>query len=61
MLTFASLSQGVEAVCAMIVECWDQDPEARLTAHCVVERLDALSHLDTESLSHSPEQKIQMD
>lgn len=28
--------------CCTIVECWDHDPEARLTAHCVVERLTAL-------------------
>lgn len=28
--------------CSTITECWDHDPEARLTAHCVVERLTAL-------------------
>lgn len=28
--------------CSTITECWDHDPEARLTAHCVVERLNAM-------------------
>lgn len=28
--------------CSTLAECWDQDPEARLTAPCVVERLVAL-------------------
>ncbi|XP_072530345.1 TGF-beta receptor type-2 isoform X2 [Salminus brasiliensis] len=50
---------GVNAVCATIVDCWDQDPEARLTAHCVVERFSALQDLDQNSLSSSPELKIQ--
>ena len=29
-------------LCSTIVECWDHDPEARLTAHCVVERFKVL-------------------
>ena len=29
-------------LCATITECWDHDPEARLTAHCVVERFGSL-------------------
>lgn len=28
--------------CSTLAECWDQDPEARLTASCVVERLATL-------------------
>ncbi|KAM4608719.1 LOW QUALITY PROTEIN: TGF-beta receptor type-2 [Polymixia lowei] len=34
--------QGMSVLCATIAECWDHDPEARLTAHCVVERFNAL-------------------
>ncbi|KAM8857018.1 LOW QUALITY PROTEIN: TGF-beta receptor type-2-like [Synchiropus picturatus] len=30
--------QGMSVFCATVVECWDHDPEARLTAHCVLER-----------------------
>uniref|UniRef100_A0A1A8LYB5 TGF-beta receptor type-2 n=4 Tax=Nothobranchius TaxID=28779 RepID=A0A1A8LYB5_9TELE len=36
--------QGMDAFCSTITECWDHDPEARLTAHCVVERFNALQH-----------------
>ncbi|CAL8241047.1 unnamed protein product [Merluccius merluccius] len=34
--------QGMGVLCSTIVECWDHDPEARLTAHCVVERFKVL-------------------
>ncbi|KAJ8415215.1 hypothetical protein AAFF_G00009130 [Aldrovandia affinis] len=34
--------QGMKILCATITECWDHDPEARLTAHCVVERFNSL-------------------
>ncbi|KAJ8350617.1 hypothetical protein SKAU_G00257470 [Synaphobranchus kaupii] len=34
--------QGMAILCATITECWDHDPEARLTAHCVVERFNSL-------------------
>uniref|UniRef100_A0A8C6VQY1 TGF-beta receptor type-2 n=1 Tax=Nothobranchius furzeri TaxID=105023 RepID=A0A8C6VQY1_NOTFU len=34
--------QGISVICATIKECWDHDPEARLTAHCVAERLSEL-------------------
>ncbi|XP_035379231.1 TGF-beta receptor type-2 [Electrophorus electricus] len=47
---------GIKEVCMVITECWDQDPEARLTAHCVIERFNALQHVDL-----SPEQKIPSD
>ncbi|XP_076862347.1 TGF-beta receptor type-2 isoform X2 [Brachyhypopomus gauderio] len=47
---------GVDTVCHTIQDCWDQDPESRLTAHCVAERFNAMDHED-----HSPEQKIPSD
>uniref|UniRef100_A0A8C4ZJ84 TGF-beta receptor type-2 n=1 Tax=Gadus morhua TaxID=8049 RepID=A0A8C4ZJ84_GADMO len=34
--------QGMGVLCSTIIECWDHDPEARLTAHCVVERFKFL-------------------
>ncbi|XP_038575938.1 TGF-beta receptor type-2 isoform X2 [Micropterus salmoides] len=34
--------QGMSVFCSTITECWDHDPEARLTAHCVVERFSVL-------------------
>uniref|UniRef100_A0A3B3H3Q4 Serine/threonine-protein kinase receptor n=1 Tax=Oryzias latipes TaxID=8090 RepID=A0A3B3H3Q4_ORYLA len=34
--------QGMSVFCSTITECWDHDPEARLTAHCVVERFNAM-------------------
>ncbi|XP_029967819.1 TGF-beta receptor type-2 [Salarias fasciatus] len=33
---------GMSVFCSTVTECWDHDPEARLTAHCVVERFNAL-------------------
>lgn len=41
-----SVLQGLSVLCSTITECWDHDPEARLTAHCVVERLTALEDED---------------
>ncbi len=38
-----SLSQGVHLLSSTIEECWDHDPEARLTAQCVVERFSEIS------------------
>uniref|UniRef100_A0A3B4ZFP3 Serine/threonine-protein kinase receptor n=1 Tax=Stegastes partitus TaxID=144197 RepID=A0A3B4ZFP3_9TELE len=47
--------QGVAVICATIKECWDHDPEARLTAHCVAERIfemeDELDKLSSRSSS----------
>ncbi|XP_071781437.2 TGF-beta receptor type-2 [Centroberyx gerrardi] len=40
--------QGMSVLCATITECWDHDPEARLTAHCVVERFSALQQEEEE-------------
>ncbi|NP_001298255.1 TGF-beta receptor type-2 precursor [Oreochromis niloticus] len=34
--------QGMAVMCATIKECWDHDPEARLTAHCIAERISEL-------------------
>ncbi|MED6286727.1 TGF-beta receptor type-2, partial [Characodon lateralis] len=34
--------QGMNVFCSTITECWDHDPEARLTVHCVGERLNVL-------------------
>lgn len=40
-------------------ECWDHDPEARLTAHCVAERLSELEdELDKLSSRSSSAEKI---
>ncbi|KAM4559325.1 TGF-beta receptor type-2 [Odontesthes bonariensis] len=40
--------QGMNIFCSTITECWDHDPEARLTAHCVVERFNTLQQGDEE-------------
>ncbi|XP_061579286.1 TGF-beta receptor type-2 [Cololabis saira] len=40
--------QGMNVYCSTITECWDHDPEARLTAHCVVERFNALQQAEEE-------------
>ncbi|CAN9514210.1 unnamed protein product [Ophioblennius macclurei] len=51
--------QGVAVICATIKECWDHDPEARLTAHCVAERLLELEdELDKLSRRSSSAEKI---
>ncbi|XP_034083896.1 TGF-beta receptor type-2-like [Gymnodraco acuticeps] len=42
--------QGIAVICATIMECWDHDPEARLTAHCVAERISELED-EMEKLS----------
>lgn len=54
--------QGVAMVCATINECWDHDPEARLTAHCVAERFNEIEDdLDKVSTCSSSEEKIPED
>lgn len=46
-------------VCATIKECWDHDPEARLTAHCVAERLaEVEDEIDKLSSRSSSAEKI---
>ncbi|KAM4630217.1 TGF-beta receptor type-2 isoform 2-T2 [Polymixia lowei] len=49
---------GIQMVCATIEECWDHDPEARLTAHCVAERFNDMEHLDKLSGRSDSEEKI---
>lgn len=44
MSSHSAVLQGMSVFCATITECWDHDPEARLTAQCVVERFNALLH-----------------
>lgn len=51
--------QGVAVICATIMECWDHDPEARLTAHCVAERIYELEdEMDKLSSRSSSAEKI---
>lgn len=51
--------QGVAVICATITECWDHDPEARLTAHCIAERLNELDdEMDKMSSRSSSAEKI---
>ncbi|KAM4697939.1 TGF-beta receptor type-2-like [Rhinophrynus dorsalis] len=38
---------GLAVLCDTITECWDHDPEARLTAHCVAERFNLMAELET--------------
>uniref|UniRef100_UPI00398EC951 TGF-beta receptor type-2 isoform X2 n=1 Tax=Pristiophorus japonicus TaxID=55135 RepID=UPI00398EC951 len=53
--------QLVQQVCEIIVECWDHDPEARLTAQCVVERFNDLEQMDKLSGRSCSEEKIPED
>ncbi|KAG7270959.1 hypothetical protein CRUP_017063 [Coryphaenoides rupestris] len=54
--------QGIAAICGTIEECWDHDPEARLTAHCMAERLavveDEMDTVSSRGSSSSEEEKI---
>ncbi|XP_044149824.1 TGF-beta receptor type-2 [Bufo gargarizans] len=52
---------GIHLVCETITECWDHDPEARLTAQCVAERFYELEHLDRISERSCSEEKIPED
>ncbi|XP_053077529.1 TGF-beta receptor type-2 isoform X2 [Acinonyx jubatus] len=53
--------QGIQMVCETLTECWDHDPEARLTAQCVAERFSELQHLDRLSGRSCSEEKIPED
>ncbi|MBN3274003.1 TGFR2 protein, partial [Polyodon spathula] len=53
--------QGLQLVCAIINECWDHDPEARLTAQCVAERFNDMEQMDKLSERSSSEEKIPED
>lgn len=51
--------QGMAMICATIKECWDHDPEARLTAHCVAERISEMEdEMDKLSSRSSSAEKI---
>lgn len=50
--------QGIQLVCGSIDECWDHDPEARLTAQCVAERFADMEYLDKLSERSDSEEKI---
>uniref|UniRef100_A0A4W3J9B0 Serine/threonine-protein kinase receptor n=1 Tax=Callorhinchus milii TaxID=7868 RepID=A0A4W3J9B0_CALMI len=47
------LHKGMHFLCDTIIECWDHDPEARLTAHCVAERVNLMVQMKTPS-HHTP-------
>ncbi|XP_075683292.1 TGF-beta receptor type-2 [Rhinoderma darwinii] len=53
--------QGIQLICETITECWDHDPEARLTAQCVAERFHEIEHLDRISEISCSEEKISED
>ncbi|XP_039381867.1 TGF-beta receptor type-2 isoform X1 [Mauremys reevesii] len=53
--------QGIQTVCETLIECWDHDPEARLTAQCVAERFNELEHQDRLSGRSCSEEKIPED
>ncbi|XP_075037354.1 TGF-beta receptor type-2-like [Mixophyes fleayi] len=40
---------GMDVLCDTIMECWDHDPEARLTAPCVAERFSLMEQMDAVS------------
>lgn len=42
------LHKGMHFLCDTIVECWDHDPEARLTAHCVAERINMMAQMNCD-------------
>ncbi|XP_074856994.1 TGF-beta receptor type-2-like isoform X1 [Carettochelys insculpta] len=42
--------QGMHFLCDTITECWDHDPEARLTAHCVAERFNLMAQTDCDDI-----------
>ncbi|KTF91239.1 hypothetical protein cypCar_00040125 [Cyprinus carpio] len=42
---------GVHLLSSTIEECWDHDPEARVTAQCVVERFSEISSVVISPLS----------
>ncbi|KAG9466969.1 hypothetical protein GDO78_015814 [Eleutherodactylus coqui] len=40
---------GMDILCDTIIEGWDHDPEARLTAHCMAERFILMRQTDSDS------------
>ncbi|KAJ8334607.1 hypothetical protein SKAU_G00402460 [Synaphobranchus kaupii] len=53
--------QGIQIVCGTIDDCWDHEPEARLTAQCVAERFNEMEDLDKLSLRSCSQEKIPED
>ncbi|XP_069472739.1 TGF-beta receptor type-2-like [Ambystoma mexicanum] len=45
--------QGLHFLCDTITECWDHDPEARLTAHCVAERFNLMAQMDCANMTNN--------
>ena len=39
---------GLNALCNTIIECWDQDAEARVSASCVMERIKSFQYLGNQ-------------
>ncbi|XP_056245314.1 TGF-beta receptor type-2 isoform X1 [Seriola aureovittata] len=50
--------QGMSVFCSTITECWDHDPEARLTAHCVVERFNVLQQEQEQDQDQDQDQEL---
>ncbi|OCT60890.1 TGF-beta receptor type-2 [Xenopus laevis] len=44
---------GLDILCDTITECWDHDPEARLTAHCVAERFILITQMDCDTTNYN--------
>ncbi|KAK2920943.1 TGF-beta receptor type-2-like isoform X1 [Channa argus] len=53
-----TIHRGIQIVCGSIEECWDHDPEARLTAQCIAERFNDMDYLDKLSDRSDSEEKI---
>ncbi|XP_043930954.1 TGF-beta receptor type-2-like [Protopterus annectens] len=49
--------KGMHFLCDTIIECWDHDPEARLTSHCVAERFSLMAQMDCEDLINNNTEK----
>ncbi|XP_056293393.1 uncharacterized protein lmln isoform X3 [Pseudoliparis swirei] len=49
--------EGMDIFCSTVTECWDHDPEARLTAHCVVERFNVLQQEQQEQQEEEQEEE----
>ncbi|XP_028819479.1 TGF-beta receptor type-2-like [Denticeps clupeoides] len=53
--------QGIQVLCSTVEDCWDHEPEARLTAQCVAERISGLEGLDKIFTLGSFEEKLPQD
>ncbi|XP_039611309.1 TGF-beta receptor type-2 [Polypterus senegalus] len=52
------IHKGMKFFCDTIIECWDHDPEARLTAHCVAERFSMLGQEGCEDILNNNSRNI---